>query len=76
MKKSHAHNELSNIKCVGEGCEKLIKARMAAKGRRRCYGCYKKKEAARGHFIDMHPRKKRVEKGLPVKNFKKIASWG
>lgn len=68
MKKSHSHDELSDRKCK---CGKRIKQRMVEqKDAERCYACYCKKEALRGHTLNSQPRKKRIIKGLPVKEFK------
>lgn len=70
MKKSHSHDELSDRVCSAPGCEKKIKVRMVElKDARLCYGHYCKKEAAKGHYVNTQPRKKRIIKGLPVKKY-------
>lgn len=74
MKKSHRHDELSDRICIGfkkHVCDKRIKQRMVdTKDAVRCYGCFCKKEADRAHYVNSQPRKKRILKGLPVKDFK------
>jgi hypothetical protein len=68
MRKSHRHDELSDRKCLK--CAKPLKLRMVeTKDARVCYGCHRKKEANRGHYVNANPRKKRIVKGLPVKSF-------
>ena len=72
MKKSHRHDQLSDRVCLAPGCPKLIKQRMVdTKDARLCYKHFCKKEAGRAHFINNQPRKKRVLKNLPVKDFNK-----
>lgn len=70
MKKSHRHDELSDRICSAPGCEKRIKARMVeTKDAHLCYRHYCIKEAGRAHYINSNPRKKRIIKNLPVKDF-------
>lgn len=73
MKKSHAHNEMSSSTCMKFGCRKMIKQRLIETKLHvpLCYKCYCEYEAEqRGHFINSNPRKRRIDEGLPVKNFK------
>jgi hypothetical protein len=70
MKKSHRHDELSDRKC--KVCGKAIKQRLVEtkeKPPELCYRHHNEKEALRGHTVNTQPRKKRIIKGLPVKNF-------
>jgi predicted SprT family Zn-dependent metalloprotease len=70
MKKSHKFDELSDRVCAQPGCPKLIKARFADSEKiEYCYECHCRKEAARAHFVNSNPRKKRIVAGLPVKSF-------
>ena len=34
-----------------------------------CYKCYRVSEKARMHYINMHPRKKRIEANLKVRRY-------
>ena len=68
MRKSHSYDELSDKRCK---CGKRIKARLADRFDT-CYACYAKAEALRGHFINVKPRKKRLDSGLPTKTYQ---SW-
>jgi hypothetical protein len=71
MKKSHRHNELSGRICAVVGCIKHIKQRLVeTKDAILCYGCFCKNEANRAHYVNANPRRKRIEKGLPVKSFR------
>ena len=70
MKKSHRHDELSDRVCIHHGCKKQIKQRLVDTiDAIRCYEHYCVKEWSRAHFVNCNPRKKRVIKNLPVKNF-------
>ena len=70
MKKDHSHDVMSDRKCSAPGCNKPIKLRMVElKDARLCYKHYCKKEANRAHYVNAHPRRKRIEKNLPVKDF-------
>ncbi len=69
MKKIFAYSVLSNNRsCI---CGNKLKLRLVVikPTLRFCYQCNKANEAARGHFIDAQPRKKRIVKGLPVKSY-------
>ncbi len=71
MKKSHRHDQLSDIECFEKGCHKHIKQRLveAKEKIRLCYKHWCKKEHGRGHMVNTTPRKKRILKNLPVKTF-------
>jgi len=70
MKKNHAHTVMSDRRCLAPGCSNLIKLRMVElKDARLCYKHYCKKEAGRAHYVNANARKKRILKGLPVKDF-------
>ena len=64
--------ELSDTKCIVNGCGKKIKQRLIEKPtpNTMCYRCWINKEAGRGHFIDAKARVSRIAEGLPVKNYK------
>lgn len=69
MKKIFPYNEMSSsVSCI---CGNKMKLRLVVikPTYKRCYQCHRAREAARGHFIDAQPRKKRIVKGLPVKGF-------
>ncbi len=72
MKKIFAHSVLSNDRaCV---CGNKLKLRLVIikPTYKHCYQCYRAREAARGHFVDAQPRKRRIIKGLPVKSYGKL----
>ena len=60
---------LSNKKC--EICGKQIKQRLIDTKNHisLCYKHWKEKEAKRNHNIDCKARQKRIQAGLPVKNY-------
>lgn len=77
MKKSHRHDEMSDRVCAIVGCEKHIKARLVeTKGAFLCYEHHCKNEANRGHTVNTQPRKKRIIKGLMVKDYSASGSSG
>jgi len=65
MKKSHSFDDLSEKTC---SCGQAIKTRLAERFSL-CYNCYRDKESKRGHKINQQPRDKRIEAGLPVKQY-------
>ncbi len=71
MKKSHRHDQLSDVACRAPGCRKRIKQRLieAKNSIYLCYNHYCKKERLRGHTINTNARQKRIEQNLPVKVF-------
>lgn len=76
MKKSHSHDELSDITCNYPGCTKKIKERLIwlKQNVTLCYKHHCLKEANRGHTINTQPRFSRLETGLPVKTFNRSAA--
>ena len=66
MKKSHRFDDLSEKEC--SKCGRLIKTRLVDRFEL-CYNCHRDKESKRGHHINRKAREKRVEAGLPVKEY-------
>lgn len=75
MKKSHRYNELSDRTCALVGCKKHLKIRLVETKTNLlfCYEHFCKNEANRGHSVNTRPRRKRIEAGLPVKDFAQAA---
>jgi len=74
MKKPYKHTDTSHIECLE--CGAKIKMNLVARKLNTppfCYKCYCAFQRKRGHLINHQPRRKRVEAGLPVKQFKKAA---
>jgi hypothetical protein len=70
MKKLHSHDVMSDRICLHPGCNKPIKLRMVElKDARLCYKHHCKKESGRAHYVNANPRRKRIVKNLPVKDF-------